>query len=47
MDTYDFYKKLMLNNNKLEVLGNGKQKSYLHIDDCISAIDVAIHIQMI
>lgn len=41
---YDFYKKLMLNNNKLEVLGNGKQKkSYLHIDDCISAIDVAIH----
>ncbi len=40
---YDFYKKLMLNKNKLEVLGNGKQKkSYLHIDDCISAIDIAL-----
>ena len=26
---YDFYKKLMLNNNKLEVLGNGKQKKVL------------------
>tara|TARA_Y200000002_G_scaffold375494_2_gene377876 strand:- start:1399 stop:2349 length:951 start_codon:yes stop_codon:yes gene_type:complete len=40
---YDFYKKLMINQNKLEVLGNGKQKkSYLHIYDCISAIEVAI-----
>ncbi len=40
---FDFYKKLMKNNNELEVLGNGKQrKSYLHIEDCIDAILIAI-----
>ena len=33
----------MKNNNELEVLGNGKQrKSYLHIEDCIDAILIAI-----
>src|SRR6266567_5585463 len=33
---YDFYNKLLDNPNKIEVLGNGKQrKSYLYIQDCI------------
>ncbi len=36
---FDFYKKLLHNRNILKVLGNGLQKkSYLHIDDCISAV---------
>ena len=36
---YDFYKKLKQNPNKLEILGNGKQKkSYLYIQDCIDAM---------
>ena len=36
---FDFYKKLLNNKNKLNVLGNGMQKkSYLHIDDCISGV---------
>ena len=40
---YDFYKKLLKNNNSLSVLGNGKQKkSYLNIKDCLSAIMIAI-----
>lgn len=35
----DFYKKLKKNNNKLEILGDGRQKkSYLHVDDCINAV---------
>jgi UDP-glucose 4-epimerase len=40
---FDFYKKLLQDNSKLEVLGNGKQrKSYLHVSDCISAVLFAI-----
>ncbi len=36
---YDFIKKLRANKEKLEILGDGKQrKSYLYIDDCIDAI---------
>ncbi len=36
---YDFYRKLSADRHTLTVLGDGKQKkSYLHIDDCISAI---------
>lgn len=36
---YDFYHKLKINPNELEILGDGKQaKSYLYIEDCISAI---------
>ena len=35
----DFIKKLENNNQKLEILGNGKQKkSYIYIDDCIDGI---------
>ncbi len=35
---YDFYNKLKKNPKKLEILGDGKQtKSYLHVDDCVSA----------
>ena len=34
--TWDFIKKLKMNKNQLEVLGNGKQtKSYIHVSDCI------------
>ena len=40
---FDFYKQLLINSNKLAVLGNGKQrKSYLYISDCINAIMIAI-----
>ncbi len=40
---FDFYKKLLKNPNRLEVLGNGKQrKSYLYVQDCIDAILIAI-----
>lgn len=36
---FDFYKKLLRNQNEMEVLGNGQQKkSYLYIQDCIDAI---------
>ncbi len=36
---FDFYKKLLDNPGKLEVLGNGRQKkSYLYIQDCIDAM---------
>ena len=36
---FDFYRQLMVNPDKLYVLGNGKQKkSYLHIKDCINAM---------
>jgi len=35
---FDFIKKLIVNPNELEVLGDGTQsKSYLHISDCIDA----------
>jgi UDP-glucose 4-epimerase len=40
---FDFYKQLLLNPKKLQVLGNGKQKkSYLYVGDCINAILFAI-----
>ncbi|HEY2092860.1 MAG TPA: NAD-dependent epimerase/dehydratase family protein [Thermoanaerobaculia bacterium] len=40
---FDFYKSLRANASELRVLGNGKQrKSYLHIDDCIDAIFLAM-----
>ena len=36
---YDFYRKLSADPTQLTVLGDGRQKkSYLHIDDCISAM---------
>jgi UDP-glucose 4-epimerase len=36
---FDFYKKLLGNPHEIEVLGNGKQrKSYLYIQDCLSAM---------
>ncbi|MEM2801319.1 MAG: NAD-dependent epimerase/dehydratase family protein [Archaeoglobaceae archaeon] len=36
---YDFIKKIRTNPEELEILGNGEQnKSYIYIDDCISAI---------
>ena len=40
---FDFYKKLLENPDRLDVLGNGKQKkSYLYIQDCIDAILLSI-----
>lgn len=39
----DFYRKLLKNPTKLEVLGNGRQrKSYLYVDDCVEAMMAAI-----
>jgi len=39
----DFLKKLKQNANSLEVLGDGTQsKSYIHISDCISAIELVV-----
>jgi UDP-glucose 4-epimerase len=39
----DFYRKLMACPNRLEVLGNGKQrKSYIYVQDCIDAMLLAI-----
>ena len=42
---FDFYKQLAINkSNKLKILGDGFQKkSYLHVKDCISAIEIAIN----
>ena len=41
---FDFVKQLKKNNKKLYVLGDGNQKkSYLNIDDCISAIHRSIN----
>jgi UDP-glucose 4-epimerase len=41
---FDFYRKLLENPDEIEVLGDGKQrKSYLHIQDCISAMLTAIN----
>ncbi len=35
----DFYKKLLIDPTRLEVLGNGRQrKSYLYVQDCVDAI---------
>jgi UDP-glucose 4-epimerase len=40
---FDFYKKLLENPDRLEILGNGKQrKSYLYVQDCIDAMLLAI-----
>lgn len=40
---FDFYRKLKANPNELDVLGNGRQrKSYLHVDDCINAMLLAV-----
>ena len=40
---FDFYKKLLADPNHLHVLGNGKQrKSYLHVQDCLDSMLLAI-----
>ncbi len=40
---YDFYKQLKTDPTQLRILGNGKQrKSYLYIQDCIDAMQVAV-----
>ncbi len=40
---YDFYQQLIQHPDKLSVLGNGHQKkSYLHVSDCIKAIQISI-----
>lgn len=40
---FDFYRKLLASPNRLEVLGNGKQrKSYIYVQDCIDAMLLAI-----
>jgi UDP-glucose 4-epimerase len=40
---FDFYKQLLENPHELAVLGNGKQrKSYLYIQDCVSAMFTAL-----
>ncbi|MCC7371976.1 MAG: NAD-dependent epimerase/dehydratase family protein [Chloroflexi bacterium] len=40
---FDFYKKLLADPTRLEVLGNGKQrKSYMYVQDCIEAMLLAI-----
>ena len=41
---YDFYEQLIEHPNRLTVLGNGHQKkSYLHVADCIAAINTAVN----
>lgn len=41
---FDFYQKLKNDPSRLQVLGNGKQrKSYLHVQDCLDAILIAMH----
>lgn len=40
---FDFYKQLLINKEKLKVLGNGLQKkSYLNINDCLEAIFLSL-----
>jgi UDP-glucose 4-epimerase len=40
---FDFYKQLKADPARLRVLGNGRQrKSYLYVQDCIDAIQVAV-----
>jgi len=40
---FDFYKKLLADPTRLEVLGNGHQrKSYLYVHDCLDAIFLAL-----
>jgi len=41
---FDFYRQLLINPEKLFILGNGEQrKSYLYIQDCLDAIFFAIN----
>ncbi|MGC1890762.1 MAG: SDR family NAD(P)-dependent oxidoreductase [Stellaceae bacterium] len=41
---FDFMKQLSRDANKLHILGDGKQrKSYLHVDDCIEAMLLALN----
>ncbi|ADI74121.1 NAD-dependent epimerase/dehydratase [Methanohalobium evestigatum Z-7303] len=41
---FDFIKKLKINPNQLEILGDGQQrKSYLHVHDCVNAILYSIN----
>jgi len=41
---FDFYKQLRAHPERLDVLGNGKQrKSYLYVQDCLDAIFVALN----
>jgi UDP-glucose 4-epimerase len=41
---FDFFNKLRVNPHAIEVLGNGKQrKSYLYVQDCLDAIEVAVN----
>ncbi len=43
---FDFYKKLLIDPSRLDVLGNGKQrKSYLYIQDCLDSMLLAIEKQ--
>jgi len=40
---FDFYRKLLADPERIEVLGNGKQrKSYLYVHDCIDAMLLAV-----
>lgn len=40
---FDFYRKLLADPSRLPVLGNGLQrKSYLHVDDCVAALLLAL-----
>jgi len=40
---FDFYRSLRKDPTRLHILGNGKQrKSYLHVDDCVDAILLAL-----
>ncbi len=40
---FDFYRKLLADPGRLEILGNGLQrKSYLHVDDCVAALLLAL-----
>ena len=40
---FDFYKQLRAHPKRLDVLGNGHQKkSYLYVQDCLDAMDIAI-----
>ncbi|RVT97484.1 NAD-dependent epimerase/dehydratase family protein [Rhodovarius crocodyli] len=40
---FDFARKLLADPTRLEVLGNGRQrKSYLHVEDCVAALLVAL-----
>jgi UDP-glucose 4-epimerase len=40
---FDFYRSLRRDPTRLHILGNGRQrKSYLHVDDCVDAILLAL-----